>query len=378
MTQEVQKMPGHTTLNDCVVLVHGLGRFKSAMRPLATAFAQSGYSVVNWAYPSFLIDITTAADQLYETVRLNADLHERIHFVTHSLGGIVVRRMMKRSSPVKVGAVVMLAPPNKASALARYLVKNPFFRVVLGPAATELADATHLEETCAIPAGGVCVVSGTRHDDWRNPARVLSSGKLDLPNDGTVSVEETCLPLMERHVLVHASHTWITSHDDVIAQALAFIQSKAQAGAAPRPDPPGRLSSLLAHGPWLAGLPAMPNVECATAGGRFWWRDLANLGNWRLQQNILWGNCRILDPADRRKAWGGTQPMVQEFKRIVAELGLTPVPGAGPADAEVAGRVQIDPRDMPKLLGELTELKESGVITEDQFSEKRDKLLKLV
>jgi hypothetical protein len=307
------------------------------MRELAAAFAQSGYNVVNWAYPSFLIDITTAADQLHETVRLNADFHGRIHFVTHSLGGLVVRRMLKRSGADKVGAVVMLAPPNRGSALARYLVKNPFFQVVLGPAAAELADAAHLEDTCAIPTTGVCVISGTRHDDWRNPARIFSSGRLDLPNDGTVSVEETCLPLMERHVLVHASHTWITSHEDVIAQALAFIRSKAQPGAGPPPDPPDTLPSRLAHGPRLEGLPAMPNVEFATGGGPVWWRDLANLGNWRLQQNILWGNCRILDPADHRKAWGGTRAMIQEFKRIVGELGLTPVPGAAPADAKITG-----------------------------------------
>jgi hypothetical protein len=105
---------------------------------------------------------------------------------------------------------------------------------------------------------------------------------------------------------------------------------------------------------------------------------MANLGNWRLQQNSLWGNCRILDPADRRKAWGGTRAMVQEFKRIVGELGLTPVPSAAPADAEVAGTVRIDPRDMPILIGELEELKESGVITEDQLIEQRDKLRKMV
>jgi pimeloyl-ACP methyl ester carboxylesterase len=340
---------------DCMVLVHGLGRFKTSMQKLGTALAHSGYDVVNWAYPSLLIDITTAADQLNETVRVNAELHEQIHFVTHSLGGIVVRRMLKRSSADKVGAIVMLAPPNRGSALARYLVKNPFFQVVLGPTGAELADATHLEETCAIPASGVCVISGTRHDDWRNPAHVFSSGKLELPNDGTVSVEETCLPLVERHALVHASHTRISSHEDVIAQALAFIRSKSQSGAAPRPDPPGTLPSQLGHDPWLEGLPAMPNVECATAGGRVWWRDVANLGNWRLQQNILWGNCRILDPADRRKAWGGTRAIVQEFKRIVGEVGLTPIPGAAPADAPVAGRVRIDPSDMPILIGEFAE-----------------------
>jgi hypothetical protein len=370
-------MPCHKTRNDCVVLVHGLGRFKTAMRELAAAFAEGGYNVVNWAYPSFLIDVTTAADQLGETVRLNADFHERIHLVTHSLGGVVVRRMLKRSGADKVGAVVMLAPPNRGSALARYLVKNPFFQVLLGPAGAELADAAHLEEACAVPAGGACVISGTRHDDWRNPARIFSSGKLDLPNDGTVTVEETCLPLVERHVLVHASHTRITGHEDAIAHALAFVRSKARPGAAPPPGPPGALSTLLARGPRLEGLPAMPNVEFATGGGPVWWRDLANLGGWRLQQNILWGNCRVLDPANRRVAWGGTRAMIQEFRRVVGELGLAPAPGAAPAGAEVAGTARVDPAGVPELIGELTELKEGGVITEDQFIEKRDELLKM-
>ncbi len=61
----------------------------------------------------------------------------------------------------------------------------------------------------------------------------------------------------------------------------------------------------------------MPNIEMKTMGGLVWWEDLANVEGWRVQKNKLFGNCRILDPQDIRRAWGGEKAMVQAFEKLV-------------------------------------------------------------
>jgi hypothetical protein len=70
----------------------------------------------------------------------------------------------------------------------------------------------------------------------------------------------------------------------------------------------------------LAGLTAMPNVECRTFGGPVWWRDLVNVAGWRLQENVLFGNCRVLDPKNKRKAWGGKRAVLERFTCTVSSL----------------------------------------------------------
>lgn len=60
----------------------------------------------------------------------------------------------------------------------------------------------------------------------------------------------------------------------------------------------------------------MPNVETATMGGYIWWTTIANVEGWRLQENIIFGNCRIIDPNDMRKAWGGKQAILKAFEGI--------------------------------------------------------------
>lgn len=60
----------------------------------------------------------------------------------------------------------------------------------------------------------------------------------------------------------------------------------------------------------------MPNIETATMGGHMFWKTIANVDGWRLQENIIFGNCRIIDPKDIRKAWGGKQAILKAFEEI--------------------------------------------------------------
>ncbi len=76
------------------------------------------------------------------------------------------------------------------------------------------------------------------------------------------------------------------------------------------PDAIGRL---------LEKLGGMPNIPTATLGGTIFWVDLANVGGWRVQKNQVFGNCRILDPNNIRRAWGGESAMLRAFENLMEQ-----------------------------------------------------------
>jgi pimeloyl-ACP methyl ester carboxylesterase len=295
---------------------------------MARALGQEGYSVVGWSYPNVVLDVTAAADRLLEVVRLNLEFNRRVHFVTHSLGGIVVRRLLKLQPPERLGGIVILAPPNRGSAMARFILGRTRLGRLVRPLA-ELADGEHLEAICDTPARDVCVIAGTRNNDWKSPLTYIARDVLAGPSDGTVTVEETRLPRMERHLTVDASHTWIASHPGAIGHTLDFLDDvveRQEQGL--RYEAPSQAAD-----PPLQGQPrSLPNLELRVMDAGLFWRDLANAGGWRLQEHVLFGNCRILDPKSVRKAWGGKATMLEAFRQLseahgqVVRTNPTPLP----------------------------------------------------
>jgi hypothetical protein len=79
--------------------------------------------------------------------------------------------------------------------------------------------------------------------------------------------------------------------------------------------------SLIAENPQLIGkileeMGQMPNIPMPTMGGNIFWTEIANVNGWRLQRNKLFSNCRILDPDNVRRAWGGETSMLKAFKTL--------------------------------------------------------------
>src|SRR5947209_14030337 len=120
---------------DYVVLVHGLGRTAWSMKRLAWTLAAEGYRVINVSYPSTRLSIQDAADAwLAGLLQERASNRKaKIHFVTHSLGGIVLRQYLLEHQVENLGRVVMLAPPNHGSELADRLQHNFLYRRLTGP-----------------------------------------------------------------------------------------------------------------------------------------------------------------------------------------------------------------------------------------------------
>ena len=142
----------------------------------------------------------------------------RVHFVTHSLGGILVRFYLSTKTIPGLGRVVMLAPPNQGSTVVDALAAVPGFGIVNGLAGYQLGTDEKSVPLKLGPANfEVGIIAGDR---TVNP---ILSGYLENPDDGKVSVESAKLEGMTDFLVVHNSHPVIMRSDTVIKQTLHFL-----------------------------------------------------------------------------------------------------------------------------------------------------------
>lgn len=143
-----------------------------------------------------------------------------MHFVTHSLGGILVRYYLSKKSIPELGRIVMLAPPNQGSKVVDKFSGYPGYKMINGPAGYQLGTD---EKSIPLQLGPaefeVGIVAGDRSV---NP--ILSTA-FDEPNDGKVSLDETTLEGMNDFIVVHHSHPFIMQSDDVIDMIIYFLRN---------------------------------------------------------------------------------------------------------------------------------------------------------
>lgn len=105
--------------HELVVIVHGFGATQSVMWPLAGRLKSSGFRVCFWDYLSLFASIETHAERFSEYLSTKLSSEPRFHIVAHSMGAIVTRAALNRSSLPNLGRIVFLAPPNGGSPVAR-------------------------------------------------------------------------------------------------------------------------------------------------------------------------------------------------------------------------------------------------------------------
>jgi len=208
---------------DCVVLLHGLARTATSMNPMQRALIDAGFETANIDYASRNFTIEELADSVIpeglEACRSKGS-GGHIHFVTHSLGGILLRQYLSMHPIPDLGRVVMLGPPNQGSVAVDELRDVPGFDWLNGPAGLQLGKG---EDSVPLKLGPATfelgVIAGNRTID------PITSSVLENPDDGRVSVEDTRLDGMTDFIVVEHSHAFMMRMRRPIDLTIRFLNS---------------------------------------------------------------------------------------------------------------------------------------------------------
>lgn len=207
---------------DYVVILHGLGRTANSMNKIADFFKEEGYQVINLGYPSREKRIEALAEQyLKEAIEKHCiDKNKKINFITHSMGGIIVRQYLKQNQVKNLGRVVMLAPPNQGSEVVDFLEESDVVEWVLGPAFKQLGTD---EESLPLRLGEVDfelgVIIGDKSVNWINS--IIIPGK----DDGKVAIENAKVDGIDDFLLVSRTHLFVMYSNQVLEQMHYFLEN---------------------------------------------------------------------------------------------------------------------------------------------------------
>lgn len=203
-----------------VILLHGIARSTGTFSKMKKALTAQGYDSVVLSYPSTRATIEEHAKALSGVLnRLKGT--QTISFVTHSMGGLVLRQILATDSAwkekIEIGRIVMIAPPNQGSALARALKNSPLYKMIYGDAGQQLTPET-VAGIAKLKAHQFAVIAGGQADGKGfNPF-------LDGDDDGTVKVSETHLAGAKDQMVVAALHAFISDHPTTIRATINFLK----------------------------------------------------------------------------------------------------------------------------------------------------------
>lgn len=214
-----------SSTRDHVVLIHGLGRSPLAMLGLHWCLSRAGFTVLNVAYPSLQISVAQAVENFINPALASLKLEPgaRVHFVTHSLGGIVFRAWAnQRAVDFPLGRTVMLAPPNQGSEIMDHLAERLWFRLLLGPVVHELGSSENSTPNQIGPVPPeTAVIMG------RRSLLPLFRHLLGRESDGIVTVAGGHVEGEAAFLVVEADHTFIMWRPSVLRLVARFLKTGA-------------------------------------------------------------------------------------------------------------------------------------------------------
>ena len=203
-----------------VVLLHGIARTSRSLRRIESALRAAGFATLNLDYASREKPFAALAADIHPQVSEFADTTDQLHFLAHSMGGLLTRVYLARHRPPRLGRVVMLGTPNGGSEVADLLKDLALYRAFYGPAGQQLTTTPDDSLTSLPPPDyPVGIIAGINSID-----PIASYFVLPRPNDGRVSLQSAQLAGMADLAVVKASHTGLVRHPVAVAQAIAFLR----------------------------------------------------------------------------------------------------------------------------------------------------------
>ena len=205
---------------DSVIVVHGLGRTPASMTILVSRLKNAGFRVVSFGYPSTSEPMEALVDRLQDEIgRCCGSEAETVHFVTHSMGGVLVRSYLSQRPEAHQGRVVMLSPPSQGSELVDAFADSPLRRLFLGPAGSQLGtDSAGITSQLGPVRFGLGIVTGDRS------ISPLGSWLIPGPDDGKVGVDRAMVDGATDFIVVSATHTFIMNRKDVSEEVVHFLR----------------------------------------------------------------------------------------------------------------------------------------------------------
>ena len=206
----------------CVVLLHGIAGFALILKSMEWGLEEEGYFVANVTYPSLAEPMEALAVEAVEEglERCEAEGLTRIHFVTHSMGGILVRLYLSQNKIRGLERVVMLAPPNQGSQFADFIGASPLRKVYEPEVLAQLGTGEEsVTRRLGPPTFELGIIAGTRN------LRKLLPGTPIEPSDGVVTIDETRASGMKDFLLLPVTHTSIVWNDEVQRQTAYFLRN---------------------------------------------------------------------------------------------------------------------------------------------------------
>lgn len=205
--------------SDPIIIVHGLWMTGLELGVLQHRLrAEHGFEPTIFSYPSITGSMTEHVASLHAYVQ--AHKSERLHFVGHSLGGIVILKMLEAYDDIPPGRVVCLASPMQGSCAVDGFARWPFARAALGAAICEEVLSTKKRQwdgrrDVGIIAGSLSIGLGRLFAEFHEPS------------DGTLLVSETKLDGAKDHIVMPVSHSGIVFSVDVTNQIAKFLKEGA-------------------------------------------------------------------------------------------------------------------------------------------------------
>lgn len=207
-------------MTEGIILIHGIFRTNSCMKKIAKFFENKNYKTLNIEFPSTKYDILSLAKIIHPQLKDFAQQVTKIHFIGHSLGGLIIRTYLNSYKLENLGRVVMLGTPNQGSEISDFLQDFYIYKKLYGPSGQQLiTDQSKFKNIFGSVNYELGIIAGISKFNF------IANKIIGKESDGRVSVISTELEGMKEHITIKSSHVGLTSNKKTWHLTANFIET---------------------------------------------------------------------------------------------------------------------------------------------------------